>query len=54
MTIIIRPRVRGSGKIFEWMTFLPVQPFYTEPCKFCYRLQYYLPFINLYGSTSVV
>ena len=32
--------------------FLPVQPVYTGQCKFCYSLQYCLPFINFQGSTG--
>ena len=32
--------------------FLPVQPFYTEPRKFCNRLQYCLLFKNLHGSAG--
>ena len=31
---------------------LPVQPVYTRPCKFCYRLQYFLHFKNLHGSAG--
>ena len=30
----------GSGQIFERANFLPVQTVYTEPPKFCSRLQY--------------
>ena len=31
----------GSGQV-ERTDFSPLQPVYTEPCKFCYRLQYCL------------
>ena len=43
-------RLHGSGQIFERMTFYSVQPVYTEPCNFSYKLQYCLPFKNLHGS----
>ena len=32
----------GCEKISEWTNILPVQLVYTEPCKFCNRLQYRL------------
>ena len=31
-----RPRLHGSGQIFERTNCLPMQPVYAEPCKFCY------------------
>ena len=46
-------RSHGSGH-FERMYFLPVQPVYTGQCKFCYSLQYCLPFMNFHGSTGPV
>ena len=45
-----RPRLQGSGQIFEGTNFLLVQPVHTEPWKFYYRLQYCLPFKNLHCS----
>ena len=44
---LLDPVYTGSGQIFQWI-FLPEQPVNTEPCKFCYRLQYCLPFKNLH------
>ena len=44
--VTLRPRKHKSGQNFERTNLLPVQPVYTEPCKFCYRLQYCLPFKN--------
>ena len=35
-------RRMGLWKISEWTNILPVQLVYTEPCKFCNRLQYRL------------
>jgi len=34
--------------------FLPVQPFHTEPCKFCHRLQYLSPFGSEIGTVPRV
>ena len=31
-----RPRLHGSGQIFERTNCLPMQPVYAEPCKFCW------------------
>ena len=55
-----RPGLHGSGQIFNQTSSLLVQPVYTEPCQFCYRLQHCLhestqicrPLKNLHGSTS--
>lgn len=45
-------RLHGTGQIFQRMIkAFPVQPFYTvEPCKFCIKFQYDLPFKNLHCS----
>ena len=41
--ILSTPGLHGSGQIFErTIFFLPVQPVYTVPFKFFYRLQYRL------------
>ena len=47
--ISLRSRLHGTGQIFQQMIqAFPVQPFYTvEPCKFCVKFQYDLPFKNL-------
>ena len=42
------------GTFLNGRIFLPVQPVYTEPCKFCYRLQYCLPSKNLHGPSGPV
>ena len=47
------PFYRGPDKFLKGRIFyLTVQPVYTEPCKFCYRLQYRLPFKNLHCSAG--
>ena len=50
--ISLRFRLHGTGQIFQRMIqAFPVQPFYTvEPCKFCIKFQYDLPFKNLHCS----
>lgn len=50
-TCFPRACFHGKGQIVEGTNFLPVKPVYTEPCKFCYKLRYGLPFKNLFGRS---
>ena len=44
----------GANKFLNERMFLSVQPVKTEPCKLCYRLQYYLRFENENGFAGPV